>query len=213
MGNRRFSNERYEADSEGRCLSRRVFNASSNITSFVVMPLWTLEHRMFVYGSFVKSDESVIETLSSAFHYWVLWVHSKSQYHLKVDNIFSNKRNSNEKETTWSCRKLQELWRTWEEWEKSRQVKIRNERKHSNPTQRYGIPSLQNDGRLEVKRRGFWQCSVSIELMLEIIEEHEDATIMMSDEAHFTFSKETKLPILDSTKSLWNTVAQLESGG
>ena len=68
MGNRRFSNERYEADSGSRCLSRRVFNASGNIISFVIMSLWTLEHRMFVYGSFVKSDKSVIETLSSAFH-------------------------------------------------------------------------------------------------------------------------------------------------
>lgn len=48
---------------------------------------------------------------------------------------------------------------------------IRNERKHSkaNATQRYGTPSLQNDGRLEVKRRGFWQRSVSAELMLEIL--------------------------------------------
>ena len=47
----------------------------------------------------------------------------------------------------------------------------------------------------------YQQCSAFAELMLRIIEEHEDAIIMMSDEAHFQFSKQTELPILGPTKS------------
>jgi len=54
-----------------------------------------------------------------------------------------------------------------------------------------------------LNERDYQQRLAFAELMLEIIEEHKDAIIMMSDEAHFhlQFSKQTELPILGTTKS------------
>ena len=42
--------------------------------------------------------------LSLPSQYQASWEHSKLQYHLEVGHIFSNKRNNNEEETTWSYR-------------------------------------------------------------------------------------------------------------
>ena len=82
-------------------------NSSGHAISVAVMPQCTSQHRVFAHDSFVKSGESIIgnsEALLLLFHYQASREHSKSQYHLEVGHIFSNKRNDNEEETTWSCR-------------------------------------------------------------------------------------------------------------
>ena len=43
-------------------MGRGQLNSPAYAISVAVMPQWTLEHRVFAYDSFVKSDESIIET-------------------------------------------------------------------------------------------------------------------------------------------------------
>ena len=105
MGNTRFWNGCYRAGREGRGLGRGQLNSSGHSISVAIMPQWTLEHRAFAYDSRKKwwNDYWNSAALSLPFQYRASWEHSKSQYHLEVGHIFSNKRNNNKEETTWAC--------------------------------------------------------------------------------------------------------------
>jgi len=104
--------------------------------------------------------------LSLPFQYRATWEHSKSQYHLKVGHIFSSKGNGKEEETTWSCRNCtnpRERGKSERGHHEESNLfclatccQIGNEWKHgkANLTQRFGIPSLQNDDHSDFKQRG-----------------------------------------------------------
>lgn len=165
------------------------------------------------------------------FQYWASWEHSKSWYHLEVGHIFSNNRNNNEEETTWTCRNGTNPGKRGKSERGHHEesnlfcsvtcCRIRNEQKHSkvNLTQRFGIPSLQNDDRSDVKQRGL---STTFSLRWANArnywrtwgrDHHEE---WWSTFPPKWFRKQTELPIVGPTKSpwsAWKTIVQPESDG
>ena len=144
-GNERFWIGCYGAGRGGRGLGRGQLNSSGHAIPVAVLSQWPLERRVFAYDSFVKSggwiDYWNSAALSLPFQYRASWEHSKSQYHLEVGHIFSNKRNNNKEETTWSCRNCTNPGERGKSERGHREesnpfcsatcCRIRNERKHS----------------------------------------------------------------------------------
>ena len=106
-GNGRFWNGCYGADSGGRGLGRGAinlvrpcnFSCRYAAVDFRASCVWIRQFRKKWWIDYRNSA-----ALTLPFHYRASWEHSKSQYHLEVGHILSNKGNDNEEETAWSCR-------------------------------------------------------------------------------------------------------------
>ena len=163
-----FLNGCYGAGRVGRGLGRGQLNSSGHATSVDVMPQWTLEHRVFVYDSFVKSGGSLIETQQL----FRCRFNNGRHGNIPIRNTILRWLTSFRARGTIRKKKPPgpvATARTPENVERVREAvvesnpfcsatcyRIGNEQKHgkANRTQRFGIPSLQSDDRSDVKRRG-----------------------------------------------------------
>jgi len=193
------------------------------------MPQWTLEHRVFAYDSFIKSGESIIETQQLFHCRFNIGRHGNIPSRntiLSWVTSFQAWGNDNEEETIWSWRNCTNPGERRKSERGHREesnpfcsvtcCRIGNERKHgkANLTQRFEIPSLHNDDRWDVKRRGL---STTFSLRRANAWNYRRTWGRdHHDEWWSTFppkrlSKQTELPILGPTKSpwsAWKTVAQ-----
>ena len=131
------------------------------------MPQWTLEHRVFAYDSFVKSGGSLIETqrlfrcrFNNGRHGNIPSCNTILRWLTSFRARGTTKKKPRGPVAT--ARTLENVERMREAVVESNLFcsatcyRIGNERKHgrANLTQTFGIPSLQNDDRSDVKRRG-----------------------------------------------------------
>ena len=149
-------------------MGRGQLNSSGHVISDDVRPQWTLEHRVFAYGSFVKSGGSLIETQ----RLFRCRFNNGRHGNIPIRNTILRWLTSFRARGTIRKKKPPgpvATARTPENVERVREAvvesnpfcsatcyRIGNEQKHgkANRTQRFGIPSLQSDDRSDVKRRG-----------------------------------------------------------